>query len=501
MLQQQLRQRIIQGQLRQHFLSGRGCALGGLFEYRQLQLIEQYLPELLGRTQIKFLPGQRVCPALQFQQALSQLRALGLQQLTGNQRPPALYARQKRHQRYLDGAEHMAGPVLFRQPGPQCLVQAQRDVRVFSSVGARFLQFDLVKGQLLGALAGDVREVDGFVPQVFQGETVHVVPGCGGVQNVGFQHGIKADTAHMNTVIRQHTGIVFQVLSHLCLLLVLQQRLELRQHCVPVQLVRDAQIIMCQRHIGRAPGLDGKRQPDNARLHIVEARGLGIKGKKLRRNQCLQPVIQGSLTGDNVVIHSHGFGQFRFIPIQQFFQPGPELHAGIPLDQLLSIRLAVSQLVRGEIQDHVELYRGKGIRHIRLVFFRLQFRGHGLCTAEGEVGHLVQPGIDIVQTTQALQQPQCRFFTHTRHTRDVVGLVAHQGQQIDNQAWRNTKLALHPGHIKHCVGHSVHQGDVLIHQLRHILVTGGYHHWPALFGGLAGECAYHIVGFNTLNAQ
>ena len=86
----------------------------------------------------------------------------------------------------------------------------------------------------------------------------------------------------MNTVIGQHTGVVLQVLAHLCLLLVLQQRLELRQHCVPVQLVRDAQVIVCQRHIGRAPGLHGKETPDNARLHIVEAGGLGIKGKQAR---------------------------------------------------------------------------------------------------------------------------------------------------------------------------------------------------------------------------
>jgi hypothetical protein len=46
-------------------------------------------------------------------------------------------------------------------------VQPQRHVRVLGGVGRGLLQRDLVEGELLGALAGDVLEVDGLVPRYF----------------------------------------------------------------------------------------------------------------------------------------------------------------------------------------------------------------------------------------------------------------------------------------------------------------------------------------------
>ncbi len=48
----------------------------------------------------------------------------------------------------------------------ECLVQAQGYVGVFGRIGTRLFQSDLVKGQLLGALAGDVLEADSVVVQV-----------------------------------------------------------------------------------------------------------------------------------------------------------------------------------------------------------------------------------------------------------------------------------------------------------------------------------------------
>jgi hypothetical protein len=72
-------------------------------------------------------------------------------------------------------------------------VQPQRDVRILGGVGAGLLQRDLVEGQLLGALAGDVLEVDGVLVQILLRQRVHVVPGGGAVEHVALQHGVVGD--------------------------------------------------------------------------------------------------------------------------------------------------------------------------------------------------------------------------------------------------------------------------------------------------------------------
>jgi hypothetical protein len=45
------------------------------------------------------------------------------------------------------------------------LVQGQGDLRILGRVGRRLLEADLVEGDLLGALAGDVLEVRGLRPR------------------------------------------------------------------------------------------------------------------------------------------------------------------------------------------------------------------------------------------------------------------------------------------------------------------------------------------------
>ena len=302
-------------------------------------------------------------------------------------------------------------------------------------------------------------------------------------------------------MVGQHAGIVLEILSDLGLRVVLQQGLEQGQHGVALKLRRGAQVIMCQRHIGRPPGLHGEGYPDDPRRHVVEAGGFGVEGKQLRRPQLLQPVIQRLLAGDDVVVHRHGFRQFRLAFRQQLLLPGPELHAGIPLGQLLAVRLGVVQLLRRQIQRHVGLDGRQGIGHIGLVLLRRELRGHGFRTAKRQLRHFIQRSINGIEASQALQQAQCRFFAHTGHSRNVVRLVAHQRQQVDHQPGRNPEFLLDTRHIEHQIGHGVDQGDMFIDQLGHVLVAGGNHHRPALGRGLAGESADHIVRLHTLHAQ
>jgi hypothetical protein len=60
MLEQQLRQRVILGELLQHFFVGGRRAARRLLHDRQLQLLEEDLADLLRRAEIEFAAGQLV---------------------------------------------------------------------------------------------------------------------------------------------------------------------------------------------------------------------------------------------------------------------------------------------------------------------------------------------------------------------------------------------------------------------------------------------------------
>ncbi len=94
-------------------------------------------------------------------------------------------------------------------------MQAQGDVGVLGGIRAGLLDGDLVEGQLLGALAGNVLEADGAAAEVLERQTVHVVASGGGVQHVGFEHGVESHAAHLDAVVHQHVHVVFAVLADL----------------------------------------------------------------------------------------------------------------------------------------------------------------------------------------------------------------------------------------------------------------------------------------------
>ncbi len=141
------------------------------------------------------------------------------------------------------------------------MVQAQGDVRVLGGVRPGVLHLDLVERQLFGALAGNILEVNGLAAQVLQGEAVHVVPGGGGVQHIGLQHGVEAYAAQGYVVIGQHTAVVLEVLADFRPVGVFQQGLQPGQHLGAIQLRGCAQVVVGQRHIGRPPGSTAKDTP------------------------------------------------------------------------------------------------------------------------------------------------------------------------------------------------------------------------------------------------
>ena len=115
--------------------------------------------------------------------------------------------------------------------------------------------------------------------------------------------------------IGQNVRIVLQVMAELGLGGVFQNRLELGQYLVAIQLMRRAGVIVAQRHIGGFACGDGEGHADETRLHVIQAVGFRIEGDERRGFQFLQPCLEHLLGHDHGVVafarcrdHGHRFG-------------------------------------------------------------------------------------------------------------------------------------------------------------------------------------------------
>ncbi|KAF1030450.1 MAG: hypothetical protein GAK37_01366 [Pseudomonas sp.] len=520
-------QKVVFGQLGQHFLGGRRLPLAGLLQHGQAEFFIENRAELLGRTQVELFAGDLECLALQLDHLVTQLDALHAQQVFVHQRALALDTRQHRHQRDLDVCQHTGQARNGRQLRVQGLMQAQRHVGVFGRIRARLLKGDLVERQLLGAFTGDVLEGHGVVVQVLFGQAVHVVPGGGGVEHVGLKHRIERNAAHGDALRRvaadgavgQDVHVELGVLAHLELGRVFQQRLQGQQHGVAVQLVRHADVGMGQRDVGRFVGLNRERNPHQLRLLGVDAGGFGVEGEQFGVVELFQPHVESRLVEDGFVHrlgrlgHNHCFGsgnggrrfslEFHALGIAlDLVIPALELQQGVQLKQLLAVRLAQVQVVQAHVQRHVHLDGGQLVgqeRHF-LVLFELGRQGLGSANRQGRDD--IQLRIKLFQAAiDAHQQAGSRLGTNTRNARDVVGRITHQRQIVDDLLGCDAELFLHALDVHRATGHGVDQGNVPVHQLRHVLVTGRNHHRTVGRCAAAGQGADHVVGLYTLDAQ
>jgi hypothetical protein len=118
------------------------------------------------------------------------------------------------------------------------------------------------------------------------------------------------------------------------------------------------------------------------------------------------------------------------------------------------------------------------------------------------LGHLVQVGIQHIEpAAHAHQQAQRGLLAHAGHAGDVVDLVAHQRQVVDDQLRADAELGLDAVDVVDAAGHGVDQGHVRTDQLGHVLVAGGDHHVAAERCALAGQRADYIIGLHALDTQ
>ena len=101
-LEQDLRQRIVGGELGQHVLVGRRLSGRGLAQRRQLHLVEQDLAQLLRRGEVERLPGELIRLLLEREHLLAELAALRGEQRRVDHHAVALHPEQDLAHRHLD---------------------------------------------------------------------------------------------------------------------------------------------------------------------------------------------------------------------------------------------------------------------------------------------------------------------------------------------------------------------------------------------------------------
>src|SRR5690625_4580578 len=133
------------------------------------------------------------------------------------------------------------------------------------------------------------------------------------------------------------------------------------------------------------------------------------------------------------------------------------------------------------------------MREISLVPVLLEPFWHLFRAAETQLTHRLQIRVYIFHAAQTLNECLGGFFPHPWHAGNVVRLVTHQGQEIHHPLWTKTVFLLYPRLIQSAAGHVIDQRHMLVNQLRHILIAGGYHHIPARFSRLPGQGANDVI--------
>ena len=283
-VEDQLRQRMIQREFLQGVFIGRRRAARRLFLRFQAELVEQNLAQLLRRVQVERLAGGLMRLAFQFHHLQRQRAGMRAQQVGVELYAGAFDAAQDRQQRHFDIAVNRLQMRRRDQGRVHVQVQAQRDVRVFGGVGAGTFDIDLIETDLAGALAAHFLVFDRRLAQMPRRQRVHVVAFVR-LQHIALQQRVVRDAVQIDAVVHQHMPVVFQVLADLGLAGVFQQRLQPGEGCCERQLRRRAGIVMRQRQVGRFARADRKRHADQLRRASDRGWWFRCRGRSARRRR------------------------------------------------------------------------------------------------------------------------------------------------------------------------------------------------------------------------
>ena len=110
-------------------------------------------------------------------------------------------------------------------------------------------------------------------------------------------------------------------------------------------------------------------------------------------------------------------------------------------------------------------------------------------------------GDDAIERAVLRQPLDCRFRPDLGDARHIVDGIADQRQIVDDARGRHAELGEDAAGVEHFLVHRVDQRDVLVDELRQILVAGRNDHVETLCRGATGQGADHVVGFDARDGQ
>ena len=435
-------------------------------------------------------------------------------------------------QRHFHIAEQ-GGEAFFLQLGDQHVGELQRDVGVLTGVVDHLGGWNVCHGLLVLAIfPQQVCDGNALVVQKGLRQGVHAV-GLVGLEQVVGDHGVlEVGLGEVHAVPCHDFAVVLQVLAHDGELGVFEQGLEDVPDGRPCAWI--------DRDVTARVGFCTERHAHQRRLHGIQPRRFGVKGKALGLGEGL---CQGFHAG--VVVHQV---VFHFAGVERAEGGGGRghVHGGIKHAQLPFAVLTVGGRTRrrvrrsgrrsssGDVAEDsarqgAELqFLEDGRKHVCvgwlqchggkvLVKVDVQHNGGQLSAQKRQLAvglhlffhlpfELVNVLVKAFHGTVRLQKFDGGFLPHTRNTGDVVRRIAHQSQQIDDllgvfQAVALTHLLRTP-HARGVASAAWPKHPNLVcHKLGKVLVWGHHEDVKPLFLGAFREAPNQVVRFKSRGLQ
>ena len=149
------------------------------------------------------------------------------------------------------------------------MMQAQGNIRIFSSIHSCPLNFHLIKSNTFCALPGYVIITDGLNRQMPARQTIQIMRQMR-FQHIRLQQCIVRNAVQHDSMIGKYMPVVLQVLPHLEFIRILQPRLESLQHLFSIQLCRYSLILMRQRDVRCLAGFNTQRNTHQFSFHWIQ---------------------------------------------------------------------------------------------------------------------------------------------------------------------------------------------------------------------------------------
>ncbi len=242
----------------------------------EAELVEQHLPELLGRAQVERPPGELPGPFLELRHARTEaLRELP-QPVGVDADAEPFHPGHHRHQRPVEPLVD-PGDALLEEKRPQNLPQPQGHLRILGAVGDRPIHRHAVEGDLRRPLAAERGVGQGLVAEMAVGQLVEPVAVAGAVDHVGDEERVVV-RRHREPVALENRHVELQIVTDLEDPGIGQYRGQPLRHLGEGELALDplSEIIdMLERQVETLAGLDGEADAHDA--SPVDGQGIGLE--------------------------------------------------------------------------------------------------------------------------------------------------------------------------------------------------------------------------------